>query len=349
MILNGSEEYKQDVITLWKTAFPKDSEDFVQFYFEKKYSHENTLLHVEDGKILSCLQMLPYKMKYYKSFVNTSYISGAATSPQCRNQGLMHRLLTYALQEMKKKGDILTTLIPQEPWLIDYYKKLGYAPCFEQELTAVNPEDYPSFPDRLRFKEYQISDLKKVYFYHRKILENQNIGIQKSLHDFAVMVEECQRFEGEFYVLIDRGSTAGIGFCFFADDKIILKDFAAKNEYYRQYFLSKLFQKSHRQIVISHSTNGMARILDAHKLLQLFAQTYPHLDFSVKVNDEQIADNNFTFAVANGNIISRLSNTADFELSIGELTQLLLGRTDLLGEKYALFPQQRPYMSLMLE
>jgi len=67
MILNRNKSYKQDIITLWETAFPKDSEDFVHLCFEKKYSHENTLQYIEDGKILFCLQMLPYKMKYYQS------------------------------------------------------------------------------------------------------------------------------------------------------------------------------------------------------------------------------------------------------------------------------------------
>jgi predicted acetyltransferase len=361
MITYAADNQKQDIIASWKTAFPSDSEAFVNFYFEKKYRNKNSLLYFKDDKIASCLQMLPYKMTYYEHLINTSYISGAMTLPQYRNQGLMKCLFVHAFKEMKKRKNTLTTLIPQNPWLIAFYKHLGYTPCFEYELTPINPDDYPLFPDKMRFKEFQPADLKRAYGCYRKYFEKQNVCVQKSLVDFAIMAEECQRFEGNVYVLIDKGETVGVCFCFFTKRKIILKDCIANNEFYRQYFLSKLIQQFKAQfntleiaevkqgLAPTHEI-GMARILDAHKLLQLFAKSHPHLNFSAKINDKHIAENNLTFVLSNGTVIVRLTNTADFELSIGKLTQLLLGyQISSLEEKYAIFPQQHPYMSLMLE
>ena len=169
MITYTTDSQKQQIINCWKTAFPNDSEAFVDFYFEKKQQNENTLLYVKDDEIAASLQMLPYKMSYYKCSINTSYISGAMTMPRYRNQGLMKNLLIHAFREMRKRGDVLTTLIPQEPWLIDYYKKMGYTPCFEYELTEINPNDYPQIPDKMRFKEFELADFKGAYRFYKDI------------------------------------------------------------------------------------------------------------------------------------------------------------------------------------
>jgi predicted acetyltransferase len=358
MITYAADNQKQNIIDCWKTAFPNDSEAFVNFYFEKKYKNENTLLYFKDD-LAASLQMLPYKMSYYKHRINTAYISGAMTLPQYRNRGLMGNLLIHAFGEMRKRGDILTTLIPQEPWLIGFYKKFGYTPCFEYELTAINSNDYPKSPDKMQFKEYEHTDFENVYRFHKRYFSEQNLCIQKSQADFSIMIEECQTFEGNVYLLIDKAETVGLCFCFSSNGKIILKDCIAKDENYRYYFLSKLMQKFGNQPVFLYSpvaeaskseVLGMARIIDAPKLMTLFAKAHPHLEFSVKIEDGSILENNITLSVSNGKVAVINSQTVDFELSIEKLTQLLLGfRISSLEGKYAIFPQQHPYMSLMLE
>jgi len=359
MITYATDNQKQNLIDCWKTAFPADSEAFVDFYFEKKYQNENTLLYLKDDEIAASLQMLPYKMSYYKRSINTSYISGAMTMPQYRNQGLMKDLLIHAFGAMRKRGDVLTMLIPQEPWLIDYYKKMGYTSCFEYELTEINPNDYPQFPDKMRFKEFELADFKGAYEFYKRYLAGQNLCVQKSQTDFSIMVEECQNFEGNVYALVDKGNTVGLCFCFCSKGKVILKDCIAENENYRQYFLSKLTQKFKNQSIflyspVVESSNavvlGMARIVNVFKLMQLFAKVHPHLEFSVKVGDEHLLENNVTLSVSNGRVTIITSQIVDFELTIEKLTQILLGyHISSLEEKYAIFPQQHPYMSLMLE
>ncbi|MCL2131262.1 MAG: GNAT family N-acetyltransferase [Lentimicrobiaceae bacterium] len=361
MIAYAAENQKQNVINCWKTAFPNDSEPFVKFYFEKKYRNEDTLLYFKDEKMAASLQMLPYKMTYYGHFINTSYISGAATVPQCQNQGLMKKLLVHAFKEMKKRGDVLTTLIPQEPWLIDYYKKFAYVPCFAYELSLIDKTVRFQSANNLILRKLQTSDLQKSYLFYKKHFEAQNLCVQKSYGDFAVMVEECQLFEGNVYLLENEAELCGLCFCFFTNEKTVLKDCIAKNEDYQQYFLSKLAQKFNNQSVflyspVSQRINsvflGMARIIDAPKMLALFAQAHPHLEFSVKITDDYISENNVAFFISNGTCkdVACSVSAVDFELPVEKLTQLLLGcQISSLEGKYAVFPEQYPYMSLMLE
>ena len=61
---------------LWRRCF-EDTDEFIRFYFERKYSDANSLIYEENGKALSALQMLPYPMRWENVTVDTSYISGA--------------------------------------------------------------------------------------------------------------------------------------------------------------------------------------------------------------------------------------------------------------------------------
>jgi len=359
MISYAKNFHKQTLMDIWKIAFPDDSDAFVNFYFEKKYRKENTLLLFKNEKIASCLQMLPYKMTYYKNVINTSYISGAATLPAYQNQGLMKNLLSHAFAEMRKRGDTLTTLIPQEAWLIDFYKKMGYAPCFDYGLVPVDTDAYPVFHNKMQFREFEPADLYSAFLLHKEYFERKNVCIQKSIFDFSTMVQACRKFDGKVYVLIDREKIVALGFCFFDNGRLIIKDRVTANKNYRHYFLSKLIQKFDNQPIFIYSSSnnptltqslGMARIIDAKKMLWRFAKTYPRVAFLIKIHDEQVSENNLSLVVAHGKIAETESQTFDFEVSIAKLTRLLLGyQTESLGEKYAVFPQQYPYMSLMLE
>ena len=114
-----------EVIRLWKDCF-EDTEEFIQLYFERKYKGENTLLYrIVEGEALGALQMLPYPMTYAGSCIDISYISGACTIAKARNEGIMKRLLLRAFEEMGKRNVVMSTLIPQEAWLFDYYRRLG--------------------------------------------------------------------------------------------------------------------------------------------------------------------------------------------------------------------------------
>ena len=82
---------KQQVVDLWQECF-NDSEAFVRLYFSTKYTEENTLVHIENGKVLSALQMLPYSMTCWGRELRISYISGASTWPEARGRGVSLRI-----------------------------------------------------------------------------------------------------------------------------------------------------------------------------------------------------------------------------------------------------------------
>ena len=90
---------------------------------------------------------------------------------------------------------------------------------------------------------------------------------------------------------------------------------------------------------------GMARIIDAEKLLSLFAKKYPQTSFSVSVFDEIVEQNNATF------VIGSEKNEPVFQVDIRKLTQLLFGYHTSKEEASfrSLFPEKTPLMNFMLE
>ena len=68
---------KQAVMELWRLCFD-DTEEFIRFYFEKKYREENALVFWdEQGAAIAALQMPPYPMTFAGRQIVAGYISGA--------------------------------------------------------------------------------------------------------------------------------------------------------------------------------------------------------------------------------------------------------------------------------
>ena len=57
----------------------------------------------------------------------------------------MRQLLSQAFARMLPNGIFFSTLIPANPWLFDYYARIGYAPVFQYSTKEIIlPEFIPS-------------------------------------------------------------------------------------------------------------------------------------------------------------------------------------------------------------
>ena len=134
---------KEKVKALWKLCF-EDSEAFIEMYFRLRYNNEVNIAIESGDEVISALQMLPYPMTFCGKQIQTSYISGACTHPDYRGKGVMKELLSQALTKMLHNNVILSTLIPAEPWLFDYYAHMGYAPVFCYSENDIPDQDRSS-------------------------------------------------------------------------------------------------------------------------------------------------------------------------------------------------------------
>lgn len=112
----------QEAKDLWKKVF-EDGDEFLDFYFKNKILPGNSL-GMFDGGLISVLHMIPYKIRVQGRAIETAFIAGAATAKHRRKQGLMKTLLHESLELMRSRGILLTHLYP---FLHSFYEQYGWA------------------------------------------------------------------------------------------------------------------------------------------------------------------------------------------------------------------------------
>lgn len=77
----------------------------------------------ENGKMCSCLELIPYTIQYEGKSVPMGGIGGVASLPEERGKNYMRHLFEYVLDEMYEKGVVFSYLYP---FSHAFYRKLGY-------------------------------------------------------------------------------------------------------------------------------------------------------------------------------------------------------------------------------
>lgn len=334
---------KEKVKELWKLCFD-DSDRFIEIYFNSRYSDEINIAIESEGQVISALQMIPYPMTFSNHTIPTSYISGACTHPDFRGKGIMSRLLSQAFAQMLRKGESLSTLIPAEPWLFDYYERMGYAPVFGYATETVTATDTIPSKDIVVtvISEYQ----EDIYSYLNRKLSERPCCIQHTITDFKAIIADLAVSNGTLFVARKSHEIVGIAITYKEDDCILINELLADNEDAEQSLLYSIYQltgcKHFTRLMPptdapSKHTLGMARIINAKEILQLYAAAFPDDEMQLELHDEQVSANDGYYYLHQGICTfsaTRISDTYT-QVSIRELTSKLL--TPL-----------KPYMSLMM-
>ena len=123
---------------LYEEIFDEDSPAFVDYYFRVKAA-ENEIFVVENEKqeILATLHLNLYKMMFCGEKVKTNYIVAVATRADCRHQGMMRSLLQASLQEMYRREETFTWLMPAAEAI---YRPFGFRFIYEKNKMTVTAD-----------------------------------------------------------------------------------------------------------------------------------------------------------------------------------------------------------------
>lgn len=348
---------KEQVKALWKLCF-EDSEEFVEMYFKLRYKNEVNVAIQSGDEVISALQMLPYPMTFCGETVQTSYISGACTHPEFRGKGVMRELLSQSFTRMLRNGVYFSTLIPAEPWLFDYYKRMGYATVFEYSVKEISlpefivPKDIvvdvaPMIQDAApKIQDASGSYLNAPYSYLNKKLSERPCCIQHTLEDFQVIMADLSISGGNLLVARQAGEIRGIAIIYREEKRILISELAAedKDAEYSLLYAVKQHTGCNRMSLLlppddtlpRHSL-GMARIINVKEVLRIYASAFPEDEMQLAVSDKQLSVNNGYYYLYKGKCrysTERMPGT-HISMNISELTERILKRL-------------HPYMSLML-
>lgn len=332
---------KDEVRKLWEICF-EDEKAFIDLYFDNRYSDDINIAAMDNGKIIAALQMIPYEMTYYGRLLPVSYISGASTHPDFRSKGVMWKLLGDSHRKMYEKGSVISTLIPAQSWLFDYYSKAGYIRNFFYSTGHMEP-DYFHLID-MTIEKYEGQTDVYPYF-NRKMME-RNCCIQHSPEDFRLVIADLQISEGNLFVAREKNKIIGLAFAIPEKSWLYISEwFADSDEIMKSLLANLLSITGCKKVVYKKQSSekgepkGMVRIIHAEKALQHYAKIHRERELIIKLSDEHIELNCGIYLLRNG-ICTKLGHDATdwgiIHMNMNQLTSLF-------------FKNEQTFMSLMLD
>ncbi len=339
---------EREMRALWQQTF-HDDERFVELLFSHLYSDENAIGVEQDGVLITALQMLPYRITMGQSLLDVAYVSGAATRPECRNQGWMSRLLTRAFHEMHARRIPLSALIPAEPWLYDYYAARGYAQVFLREERR--------YPATHRFESkvyYPVTPAREELFaFFEEQMLRRPICLQHNRADFEVVCCDVELEGGAILSLADEaGRLVAATWVVIRDHEVVIKELLALTADAEEAMLHEVQTSfpgkpicQYRQAVGEGMAVGcgMIRLVDVATVLSVVAENDPALRVTFRVTDKSLPHNDGGYCLSGGECRREPVEHPDYDVDVAELATLLFGKEGLA------ISLNRPYMSLMLD
>lgn len=246
---------------------------------------------------------------------------------------------------MLRNGVLFSTLIPAEPWLFGYYAKAGYAPVFRISHQSFSLSELPADSETGSIEEvteYQ----EDVYQYLNGKLSERTCCLQHTSTDFKVVLADLALTQNTALVARKDNRITGIAVVYKHDNTSYINELFADNEAVRAQLLCRAGLRNGTDRIIlqlppvaslPNETLGMARVIDARTVLQLYAASHPEIEMNIELTDEQLSANNGYYYLCNGKCMTsevRLPG-AHTRMTIGELSEKILC-------------EMQPYMSLMM-
>lgn len=351
---------------LYEEIFDEDSPAFVDYYFRVKAA-ENEIFVVENEKqeILATLHLNPYKMMFCDERVKTNYIVAVATRADCRHQGMMRSLLQASLQEMYRREETFTWLMPAAEAI---YRPFGFRFIYEKNKMTVTAdvlqraetdENWQIHSDQevsgdIFCEEAKKEDLAELACFAEKQLSK--LAEVYTVHDIAYFEQRMQEAEceGGRLVLI-RNENRICGYFLALREQREAWEIVVENAVQKQAFPAVLrwleagrekctltaFPKIWEQYAKSENVPAiMGRIVHLERFVRCL-KTKKEQEFKIRLTDSLIPENNGYFLIkrgAGGGPVTKAGNLSEKKekmfrsLDIGQLTEELFRLSVFLNE-----------------
>jgi hypothetical protein len=200
MIVHPHTADESDLRSIWKEVF-KDTDEFVDSFFGRRYSADSTLVYREGGEIASMIFFPRYEFKVDDARYGLGYICGAATLTQFRSRGIMGQLLEASHEVMRDRGDLFAALIPASDSLYEYYRRYGYQELFFRSKFRISREEIAT---NASFSLRQADDPGLIYGLYLKGVAGLSSVVIQSRETFGALFLEFRLSGGDILVSSDR-------------------------------------------------------------------------------------------------------------------------------------------------
>lgn len=340
----------ENIKDIWNYCFG-DEEGFVNYYFDNKYKPENTILIEENDELMSSLQLNQYKINLNNKIYDMSYVVGVSTYPNARGKGYMKDMMDFALNELYKKDQLVSLLMP-----IDYrlYKKYGYEHCYDQIEYKLNIEELKQFKIVGDFEKITNNHINYMMDIYNEFLLNTNGYVVRDKNYYENLFKEIKCENGHMYIYKEENYEGYIIY-FIMEDTMFIREICYKNISSLKSMLKFIYNHntqckkvtimspvidSIRYILPNLKTSEinikpfmMGRVINLEKFLNTLSIECNDLDgVYIEIIDNQIKENNnvFEIRVKDNKVKAIKSNKkADIGLSINYISQLAFSYIDI--------------------
>lgn len=354
----AKEEEIESIKEIWSYCF-NDTESFMKYYFNDKYKSENTVVALDEGKIISSLQLNQYKLLLNSKVYNTSYVVGVSTLPEGRGVGYMNKVMKFTLNELYKKGQLVSILMP-----IDYrlYRRFGYEHCYDQIEYTINTDDLKNFKSSGKMIKSDLSQIDDLIRIDRTFLNEVNGNVLKDEHYYENLFKEIQSEDGFLYIH-EGNEKDGYIVYFLHEGKMFVRELFYKNIDALKSMLKFIYNHNTQCKIVTISTPTidkirfildnpkdsdikikpfmMGRIINVKKFIEdIDIEKDINSSFNLLIEDKFIDENNglFKISIQNKKVsVEQLDKKGaekpqedfDIKLDINTLTQLSFSYIDV--------------------
>lgn len=339
----AKESDKNNIIDIWNYCFD-DGPKFTDYYFNDKYKHENTIVVEDDEEIVSSLQLNQYNLKLNNKIYDTSYVVGVSTFPQARGKGYMKHIMDFTLNELYRKNQLVSILMP-----IDYrlYRKYGYEHCYDQIEYEIDIEDLSGFKSKGFLKKAKLDNINDLINIENNFLKDLNGTIIRDKNYYENLFKEVESEDGHIYIHEDELKDGYIIY-FINNENIFVRELYYNNLNALKGILRFLYNHNTqcKKVTISSPIDDkirfilsnpktaniklkpfmMGRVINFKKYLEsLNIKSNENLSINISVKDDFIKENNKIFKInLNNNKLNVESGDyiPDVEFNINTITQL---------------------------
>ncbi|HBF6552841.1 TPA: GNAT family N-acetyltransferase [Clostridioides difficile] len=354
----AKEEEIESIKEIWSYCF-NDTESFMKYYFNDKYKSENTVVALDEGKIISSLQLNQYKLLLNSKVYNTSYVVGVSTLPEGRGAGYMNKVMKFTLNELYKKGQLVSILMP-----IDYrlYRRFGYEHCYDQIEYTINTDDLKNFKSSGKMIKSNFSQIDDLIQIDRTFLNEVNGNVLKDEHYYENLFKEIQSEDGFLYIH-EGNEKDGYIVYFLQEDKMFVRELFYKDIDALKSMLKFIYNHNTQCKIVTISTPTidkirfildnpkdsdikikpfmMGRVINVKKFIEdIDIEKDINSSFNLLIEDKFIDENNglFKISIQNKKVsVEQLDKKGaekpqedfDIKLDINTLTQLSFSYIDV--------------------
>ena len=334
---------QNNIMKIWNYCF-NDGPKFTDYYFNNKYKNYNTIVVEEEANIVSSLQLNQYKIRLNDKEYETSYVVGVSTLPEARGRGYMKHIMNFTLNELYKKEQLVSILMP-----IDYrlYRKYGYEHCYDQIEYEINIEDLGGFKSSGSLIKATSDHINEMISIERSFLVNLNGKVIRDEDYYKNLFKEIESEDGHIYIHRNEESDGYIIY-FINGDNIFVRELYYKNLNALKGMLRFIYNhntqckkvnitsplddkirfvlSNPRTVTMKLKPFMMGRVINFKKYLEsLYIEGNDKLSVIISIKDNYIKENNkiFKITLENNKLIVEDGNfDYDVEFDINTISQL---------------------------